>query len=87
MSEHLFPNLKLKETRFLKNQVWLRRFPRPSIKELMVFFSYLENCSISGRKCQFADLTKSDVGFNSELPGLSAGINLTLFLLRMTRFF
>ena len=31
--------------------------------EFMEFFSYLENCSVFGRKCQVANLVKSDVGF------------------------
>ena len=51
-------------TRFYKNQVWLRRFPRPSkVSSFGFFFSNLKNLSSFGQQCQVGNLLKSDVVF------------------------
>ena len=57
--------------------------------EFMESFSYLENCSIFGRKSQLEDL-KNDVGLYSEWPDLficGDTFLIATFILKMTRFF
>ena len=53
--------------------------------EIMDFFEFLENLSFFfQRKCELADLLKSNVGFNVEYPGF---FFLPFFFKFLSRFF